>query len=54
MLSLVFRHVFGGRKISNNLMIMFHETAKIDLMTNVGLRTDLFVKLAHKSLQHHR
>ena len=48
MLCLVLRHVFGCRKISNNLMIiifyMFRETAKIDLMTNVGLMIDL-VKL---------
>ena len=51
MLSLVLRHEFKCRRISNNLMIIiikiwkFCETAKIDLMKNFGLMTNLSHKI---------
>ena len=51
MLSFVLKHVFGYRKIFNNLMIIiryesFRETAKIDLMINFRPMKNLSHKIA--------
>lgn len=47
MLSFVLKHVFGYRKIFNNLMIIIRcETAKIDLMINFRPMKNLSHKIA--------